>query len=105
VKFAGLRAADVSRGLDALDGQLLRFRDEQGREPFDLQRAPRPGAGSLAPVRFLPKWDALLLSHADRTRILPPEYHPAVIKACYVFSLPSSSAGWSPASGRQSGGG
>lgn len=105
MKFAGLRAADVSRGLDALDGQLLRFRDEQGREPFDLQRAPRSGAGSLAPVRFLPKWDALLLSHADRTRILPPEYRPAVIKAGHVFSLGSSSTGWSPASGRQSGGG
>ncbi len=86
VKFAGLRAADVSPGLNALDGQLLRFRDEQGRELFDLRRAPRPDAGSLAPVRFLPKWDALLLSHADRTRILPPEYHPEVIKAGYVFS-------------------
>ena len=86
VKFSGLRAADVRPGLDALDAQLLRFRDEQGRELLDLRRAARPDAKTHAPVRFLPKWDALLLSHADRTRILPPEYHGEVIKAGYVFS-------------------
>jgi hypothetical protein len=86
VKFAGLRVADVGPGLDSLDEQLLRFRDEQGRELFDLRRAPRPAAETPAPVRFLPKWDALLLSHADRTRVLPPEYHREVIKAGYVFS-------------------
>ena len=86
LKFAGLRVADVRPGLDMLDEQLPRFRDEQGRELFDLPRAPRPAAETPAPVRFLPKWDALLLSHADRTRVLPPEYHPEVIKAGYVFS-------------------
>jgi hypothetical protein len=32
------------------------------------------------PVRFLPKWDALLLSHDDRTRVLPEEYRSTVIK-------------------------
>jgi DNA glycosylase AlkZ-like len=86
VKFSGLRGVDVKPGLDALDEQLLRFRDEQDRELFDLRRAPRPGAETPVPVRFLPKWDALLLSHADRTRVLPPEYHREVIKAGYVFS-------------------
>jgi hypothetical protein len=31
-------------------------------------------------VRFLPKWDAVLLAHDDRTRVLPAEYRPTVIK-------------------------
>lgn len=86
LKFSGLRVADVTPTLEALEPRVRRFRDEQDRELFDLPRAPRPDADTPAPVRFLPKWDALLLSHADRTRVLPAEYQPEVIKAGYVFS-------------------
>jgi uncharacterized protein YcaQ len=82
--FSGLRAADVSPGLELLDGELRRDVDEEGRELLDLPRAPRPAADTPAPVRFLPKWDALLLSHADRTRVLPPEYRQAVITGGWV---------------------
>jgi hypothetical protein len=57
-----------------------RFRDEQGRELFDVPRAPLPDAGVEAPPRFLPLWDSTLIAHADRSRILPPEYRPAVIR-------------------------
>jgi hypothetical protein len=32
-----------------------------------------------APARFLPKWDNLLLSHDDRTRVLPEEYRKLMI--------------------------
>jgi hypothetical protein len=31
-------------------------------------------------VRFLPRWDNLLLSFADRTRVLPDEYRRVVIR-------------------------
>jgi hypothetical protein len=82
--FSGLRSADVARGLELLDGQLRRFADEEGRELFDLPRAPRPAADTAAPVRFLPRWDALLLSHADRTRVLPSAYRPTVVKGGWV---------------------
>jgi hypothetical protein len=32
-----------------------------------------------AAVRLLPKWDNLLLSHDDRTRVLPEEYRKLMI--------------------------
>ncbi|MGH2403341.1 MAG: DNA glycosylase AlkZ-like family protein, partial [bacterium] len=58
--------------------RLRRFRDEQGGELFDLPRAPLPGPDTPAPVRFLPTWDATLLVHARRTRILPEQYRARV---------------------------
>jgi hypothetical protein len=33
-----------------------------------------------APVRFLPKWDNVLLAWADRTRVLPEPYRKKVIR-------------------------
>jgi hypothetical protein len=54
---------------DRLRPQLQVFRSEAGRELFDLPDAPRPDADTPAPVRFLPQFDNVSLSHADRSHI------------------------------------
>jgi len=76
--WSGLRVGDFAPALEALE-PLRRFRTEEGRELLDLPRAPLPPADTPAPVRFLPKWDSVLLAHADRRRILPEEYRKVVI--------------------------
>src|SRR6266581_8010345 len=74
-----MHVPEISRALERLE-PLVRFRDEQGRELFDVPGAPLPDAATPAPVRFLPKWDNLLLAFADRTRVLPERYRKTVIR-------------------------
>jgi hypothetical protein len=78
VAWSMMSVPQVQRALDRLE--LRRFRDESGRELLDVPRAPLPDPERPAPVRFLPKWDNLLLAFADRTRVLPEEYRRVVIK-------------------------
>jgi hypothetical protein len=77
-EWSGLRLRDLEPALESLE-PLRRFRDERGRELLDLARAPLPPGDSPAPVRFLPRYDNLVLSHADRTRVIADDHRRAVI--------------------------
>lgn len=56
--------------LESMREKLITFIDEERNELFDIPDAPRPADDTPVPPRFLPVFDNVLLSHADRQRIL-----------------------------------
>jgi hypothetical protein len=99
-----MRMPQIKPALERLE-PLRRFRDENGRELLDVEDAPLPRPETPAPVRFLPKWDNVLLAFADRTRVLPDEHRRTVIKqngdVAQTFLVDGFVAGtWSVTDGR-----
>ncbi len=68
--WSGLtRLGEVVERLD-----LMRVKSEGGQALYDLPDAPRPDPDVPAPVRLIAPFDNLLLSHADRTRVISDEH-------------------------------
>ena len=66
--WSGLTGWQVAA--ERLRPQLREFTGAQGQVLFDLPRAPRPDPDTPAPPRLVAEWDNLLLSHADRSRVM-----------------------------------
>jgi hypothetical protein len=85
--WAGVPAGELRSAVERVG--VRRFVDEQGGQLFDIEDGPLPDPDTPAPVRFLPTWDATLLVHARRTRILPEAYRPLVFDVKTPHSVPT----------------
>ena len=82
-QFTMLRMKVLREALATLDDDLVGLVGLDGPEGsalLDVPDGPRPAADTPAPVRLLPRWDSILLAYADRSRIIPPELRPEIIR-------------------------
>jgi hypothetical protein len=77
--WAGLQVNELREALERVGTR--RFRDEPGRRLYDLPRAPLPAADTPAAPRLLPRFDSMILAHADRSRVIADEHRRRVIRA------------------------
>lgn len=59
-------------------GDLKIYQTESGQDMYDLPEATIAAPDSIAPVRFIPEYDNMLIAHRDRSRILPDEHRKKV---------------------------
>jgi hypothetical protein len=68
----------LKQSIEEIKAELRVFRDENGNELLDLPDAPLPPGDTPAPPRFVPDYDNLVLSHADRRRVISEEHRKKV---------------------------
>src|SRR5918994_4679894 len=99
--WSGLQVGELREALEEVGTR--RFRDEQGRVLYDLPRAPLPDGDTPAPTRLLPRFDNVVLSHADRTRVVADELRKVIIRAGEVdpvLLVDGFVAGWGGGEGK-----
>lgn len=79
-RLTGLRAH-----VERLRSRLVTYRNERGQELFDVPEGTFADPETPAPVRFLPGFDNLLLSHAERTRIIADDHRTSLNTANGAF--------------------
>jgi hypothetical protein len=79
-QFSILRRPVLLQAMQGLAGRVVELEGPDGATLFDVPGAPLPSEVTFAPPRLLPMWDSVLLAYADRSRIIPPDYRPMVIR-------------------------
>lgn len=72
--------------VDRMRPRLRVYRNEAGKELFDLPELTISDAETPAPVRFLPYFDNLLIAHSDRTRVMTDEIRRRVCVGAIVHA-------------------
>ena len=75
--WTGMRG--IAELMAPIRSKLVTFEDVRGRTLFDLPKAPRPDEDTVAPVRFLPEYDSVMLAHADRSRMVDDKFRKVLI--------------------------
>ncbi|MFG2834617.1 winged helix DNA-binding domain-containing protein [Streptomyces zaomyceticus] len=70
----------VREAVRLLEGELERLEGPDGVVLHDVPGAPLPDEDVPAPPRLMAMWDSVLLSYADRSRVIPPAYRKQVIR-------------------------
>lgn len=79
-QFATVRRGRVRTAVRELAGSLEELEGPDGTVLYDIPGGLRPDADTPAPPRLMAMWDSVLLAHADRSRVIPPEYRPLVTR-------------------------
>ncbi|MBA3339731.1 MAG: winged helix DNA-binding domain-containing protein [Geodermatophilaceae bacterium] len=81
-QFTLLTRAVARQAMKALTvvGTVHKLEGPDGIELFDVPGACLPDEDTPAPPRLMAMWDLVLLAHADRSRVIPPDYRKLVTR-------------------------
>ena len=79
-QFSTIVRPPIQAALAALGGELERHEGPAGAVLYDVPGGSLPGEDTPAPPRLMAMWDTTLLAHADRARMMPPEYRKLVMR-------------------------
>jgi hypothetical protein len=75
-----LRNPVLLAALRSLGDEVEELEGPDGARLYDVAGAGTASEDTVAPPRLLPMWDSILLAYADRSRVIPPDHRPLVIR-------------------------